>query len=102
MKRIINVPPRGIGKITLLKIVEGKEKELPAGMKIKIKVLAELICELVKYKGKIKWDRSKPDGQLRRRLDVGRAQKEFGFKAGTDFKKRLKQTIDWYIRMQKT
>jgi len=73
-----------------------------AGMEIKIKVLAELICELVKYKGKIKWDRSKPDGQLRRRLDVGRAQKEFGFKAGTDFKKRLKQTIDWYIRMQKT
>ena len=28
MKRIINVPSRGIGKITLLKIVEGREDEL--------------------------------------------------------------------------
>ena len=36
LKRIINVPPRGIGKITLLKIVEGKEESLPAGMKIKM------------------------------------------------------------------
>ncbi len=36
IKRIINVPPRGIGKVTLLKIFEGKESELPAGMKKKV------------------------------------------------------------------
>jgi DNA helicase-2/ATP-dependent DNA helicase PcrA len=34
--RIINVPPRGIGKVTLLKIAEGKEDALPAKMKEKI------------------------------------------------------------------
>lgn len=36
LKRVINVPPRGIGKTTLLKIVEGKTDSLPAAMKIKL------------------------------------------------------------------
>ena len=38
----------------------------------------------------------KPDGQLRLSLDVSRAEKEFGFTAGTHFEEGLKRTIDWY------
>ncbi len=34
--RIINVPARGLGKVTLQKIIEGKESELPAGAREKI------------------------------------------------------------------
>jgi len=69
---------------------------LGTDLEIPIKNLAELIAKLVGFKGKIKWDASKPDGQPRRRLDTSRAEREFGFKAKMDFKEGLKRTIEWY------
>jgi GDP-L-fucose synthase len=69
---------------------------LGAGFEISIKDLAEMICELAGFHGKIEWDTSKPDGQPRRRLDTGRARKEFDFEAKTDFREGLKRTIEWY------
>ncbi len=72
-----------------------------SGMEISIKNLIKIICEIVGYKGKIKWDITKPDGQPKRKLHVGRAKKEFGFKAKTNFKKGLKKTIEWYLANRK-
>lgn len=70
---------------------------LGAGFEISIKDLAELIKELTHFKGKLVWDKTKPDGQPRRKLSVTRAKKEFGFYSKTTFKKGLKETIDWYL-----
>ncbi len=67
-----------------------------SGFEITIARLVELIAGLVGFKGKITWDISKPDGQPRRCLDTSKAEKEFGFKAKTDFEEGLKKTIDWY------
>ena len=69
---------------------------LGTGLEISIKDLAELIAKLTGFKGKIKWDTSKPNGQPRRRLDTSRAEGEFGFKAKMDFEEGLKRTIEWY------
>jgi GDP-L-fucose synthase len=66
------------------------------GDEIKIKDLAYLIAEIVDYKGEIIFDKSKPEGQLRRKLDVSLALNEFGFTAKTGFKEGLIQTINWY------
>ena len=71
---------------------------LGAGFEITIKKLAELIKKSTGFDGKIVWDKSKPDGQPRRMLDVSRARKEFGFNAKTSFEKGLKDTIDWYTK----
>lgn len=67
-----------------------------SGVEITIKDLAETICGLMDYKGGIRCDSSKPDGQPRRMLDVSRAERFFGFRAKTDFEEGLKRTIDWY------
>lgn len=69
---------------------------LGAGFEITIKDLAQLIANIIGFKGKLTWDKTKPDGQPRRMLDTSKAEKEFGFKAKTNFEQGLKKTIDWY------
>jgi GDP-L-fucose synthase len=73
-----------------------------SGFEISIKDLALLICKLMEFKGKIIWDKTKPDGQPRRCLDTSRAKKEFGFKAKINFKEGLKKTINWFLSQQKS
>jgi GDP-L-fucose synthase len=71
-----------------------------AGFEIPIKTLAELIVKLSGFKGRLKWDATKPDGQPRRCLDTSRAAREFGFKASTPFEKGMATTIEWYKLLQ--
>jgi GDP-L-fucose synthase len=74
---------------------------LGSGMEISIKDLVELIARLTGFEGRLVWDTTKPNGQPRRRLDVSRAEKEFGFKAKVDFEEGLRRTIDWYRQNHK-
>ncbi len=69
---------------------------LGSGLEISIKELVEMIVEIAGFDGEIRWDKSKPDGQPRRCLDVSKAKEEFGFEAETDFKDGLEKTIEWY------
>ncbi len=63
---------------------------------ISIKDLAEMIMRLTGFSGRIEWDTSKPNGQPRRKLDTGRAEREFGFRASTPFEEGIARTIEWY------
>jgi GDP-L-fucose synthase len=69
---------------------------LGSGMEISIKDLATLIAQITGFRGRITWDSSKPDGQPRRSLDVGKAEKFFGFRAKVPFEEGLRETIEWY------
>jgi len=75
---------------------------LGSGQEIMIRDLAYLIAELTDYQGKIQLDPSKPNGQPRRCLDVTRAEREFGFRARTDFRTGLRKTIAWYEEHQRS
>jgi GDP-L-fucose synthase len=73
---------------------------LGAGFEIQIRDLVELIARLMGYKGEIRFDPGKPDGQPRRSLDTSRAERLFGFRATTSFEEGLKRTIEWYRQNQ--
>lgn len=69
---------------------------LGSGREISIRDLAVTIAGMTGYTGRISWDATKPNGQPRRCLDVSRAEREFGFRAGTSFNDGLRKTIEWY------
>ncbi len=69
---------------------------LGSGTEISIRDLTHLIANLVGFKGEIRWDTTKPNGQPRRCLDVSRAEREFGFQAKTPFAEGLRRTVEWY------
>ena len=69
---------------------------LGAGFEITMRDLAELLQKLSGFKGELRFDPTKPDGQPRRCLDTSRAEALFGFKARVSFEEGLKRTIEWY------
>ncbi len=69
---------------------------LGSGREILIRDLVALIAKLSGFKGEIRWDASKPDGQPRRCLDVSRATSLLGWRAKVEFELGLTKTIDWY------
>jgi GDP-L-fucose synthase len=66
------------------------------GEDISICALAELIGEIVGYKGAITFDPSKPDGTPRKLLDVTRLQ-ALGWKAEIPLREGIAQTYQWYL-----
>jgi GDP-L-fucose synthase len=73
---------------------------LGAGFEIQIRDLVELIARLMGFRGEIRFDPEKPDGQPRRSLDTSRAERLFGFRATTSFEEGLERTIEWYRQSQ--
>lgn len=70
---------------------------LGTGEEVSISDLANAIKKITGYRGQIVWDAKRPDGQLRRMLDVSRATKEIGFTAKTPLLEGLKNTMAWYM-----
>ncbi len=71
---------------------------LGAGKEISIRELAELVADVVGFRGKITWDTSMPNGQPRRSVDATRARELFDFEAQTPLREGLERTVAWYRR----
>ena len=62
-----------------------------------IRELTEAMREVTAYQGEVIWDESKPDGAMRKVLDVTRMKAELGWAPSTGLKDGLRRTVDWYV-----
>jgi GDP-L-fucose synthase len=70
---------------------------LGVGTDISIAELADLVKEVVGYKGVIVYDASKPDGAPRKLVDVSRIN-GLGWQAGITLKEGVRSAYEWYLR----
>jgi len=84
----------------IVQVVEDYDESGPlnlgTGLGTSIKELVEIISYLTDYKGKIIWDKSRPDGQPQRYYDMSLFKENLGYVPETSLKDGLKKTIDWY------
>jgi GDP-L-fucose synthase len=69
---------------------------LGAGFEITIRDLVTLIVRLTGFRGAVRWDATKPDGQPRRCLSTDRAADLLGWRARVGFEEGLQRTIAWF------
>jgi len=67
------------------------------GEDLTIRKLAEVIAEVVGFRGRLVFDSSYPDGTPRKLLDVSRLTR-MGWKARTSLQEGLHQTYTWFLQ----
>lgn len=71
-----------------------------SGIEVSIKDIISLLGDLLKWNGIVEYDTSKPDGQPRRMLDLGRVNSIIPkWKPQTDLATGLSKTIEYYRNM---
>jgi GDP-L-fucose synthase len=66
-----------------------------SGVDISIKDLTEMMCNILEYTGQIRWDSSKPNGTLRKVMDVNKI-KSLGWQPKIGIRQGLHETYEWY------
>ena len=95
--------------VALLRLEDGKFGEaigtyppllnVGAGTDLTIRELAELVCEVVGFKGRLAFDASKPDGTPRKLLDTSRMGR-LGWRARTGLREGVRLAYEGYCRLE--
>lgn len=72
------------------------------GIGTSIKELSELVARFTGFTGRIVWDKTKPDGVMRKVLDVSRMKKVLNWSPPTSLEAGLEKTIHWYLANKET
>ena len=66
------------------------------GEDLSIAELANIIANIVGYKGEIRYDSSKPDGMLKKMLDISRL-KDLGWQHSISLEKGIDTVYKWFV-----
>ena len=66
-----------------------------SGVDYSIKELADIIKDIVEFEGEVKWDTDKPDGMMKKLLDVSKLE-NLGWKPKTSLESGVKTTYEYY------
>lgn len=84
----------------VVRAAERMEEPVPinlgTGSEITIRELVALVAAACGFRGSIRWDSSKPDGQPRRCVDASRAEQRLGWRARKPLAEGLRETVEWY------
>lgn len=65
-----------------------------SGRETPVKEIFETLCRLMDFQGELKWDPTKPEGQLRYVMDSTKAKSEFGFISAIGLAEGLTRTLE--------
>jgi len=83
--------------VYLMKTYDGREIiNIGVGEDLTIRELAEIIAGIIGFKGKLRFDTSKPDGTPQKLLDVSRLN-SLGWHAKISLEEGIRQTYNWYL-----
>jgi nucleoside-diphosphate-sugar epimerase len=69
---------------------------IATGEAVKIKDLVKVVLELTDYNGELKFDASKPEGNLLKVMSIKKLEEKVGYKPVIGLREGIKGTIEWY------
>lgn len=95
-REFLNVDDMASACLFMMEHYEGETFiNIGCGEDYSIRELAEMVARLTGFKGKIEWDTTKPDGMMKKCMDVSR-MKEMGFEPNISLEEGIKHVIEEY------
>lgn len=95
-REFLNVDDMASACLFMMEHYEGETfVNIGCGEDWSIRELAEMVARLTGFKGKIEWDTTKPDGMMKKCMDVTR-MKEMGFEPKISLEEGIKHVIEEY------
>jgi GDP-L-fucose synthase len=90
-----------IAKLTLWALDNYNEDSpinLSSGIEVSIREIAELVAKKIKFKGRLVFDSTKPDGQYRKPSNINKLKNYLPDYQWTPLEEGIEKTIDWFMR----
>ena len=69
------------------------------GKDVSIGTLAQMVADVTGFEGRLSFDTSKPDGTMRKLMDVSRLA-DMGWRAQIGLQDGLRETYDWFLKQE--